>query len=433
MTDTHVPWIVSMQGIAGVVITLVIAPTMEALGPRKYLLILLLPAGIPWLVQAFTPYLSLFYLGRVVSCLISAALGPVAAVLTAELSEPRIRGLLLSIEEITVALGQMAIYVMAHALPWDVATAVCAAPVILVALLTFFVPESPYWLIRRDRKEAAMESLKKLRSPTENVGLELQEITASIQGTCQITIRDQMKQLCKPQNYRPVLLLTAVFILRELGGQFVVFSYTVYLFRKAGVGLDAFTCTVLVGVVRLVFTVVAAAVVDRVGRRPLMIATSLACGVAEVVAAVFLLVDVPGSSWVPLAAVMVFVSAYGLGIGPIPWALLGELIPTSVRTIGCSLCNFNFSLFTFVISFAFPYLLDIGLGFAFLVFASANAMMTLLLYAFLPETRGQSLNDLENIFQPSQGVSDGNGVIEMARKSKHRETTQVNPKPPRRF
>ncbi|XP_042888216.1 sugar transporter ERD6-like 4, partial [Penaeus japonicus] len=184
---------VSLPGTEGIVVTLAIGPTMEALGPRKYLLILLLPAGIPWLVQAFTPYLSLFYLGRVVSCLISAALGPVAAVLTAELSEPRIRGLLLSIEEITVALGQMAIYVMAHALPWDVATAVCAAPVISVALLTFFVPESPYWLIRRDRKEAAMESLKKLRSPTENVGLELQEITASIQGTCQITIKDQVE------------------------------------------------------------------------------------------------------------------------------------------------------------------------------------------------------------------------------------------------
>ncbi|XP_047498471.1 facilitated trehalose transporter Tret1-like [Penaeus chinensis] len=252
---------------------------------------------------------------------------------------------------------------MAHSLPWDVATAVCAAPMILVASLTPFVPESPYWLIRRGLKGAALESLKKLRGPTENINLELQEISSSIQGIRQITIKDQIKQLARPQNYRPFLLLTAIFILRELGGQYVVFSYTVYFFRKAGVGLDAFVCTVLVGVVRLVFTVVGAAVVDRVGRRPLLIATSLVCGAAEVVGAIFLLVDVPGSSWVPLAAVMIFVSSYGLGIGPIPWALMGELIPTPVRSIGNSVCIMDLSVFSFVISFVFPYLLVIGLYF----------------------------------------------------------------------
>lgn len=121
-----------MPGIAGIMMTLATGPGMEMLGPKKFLLITLLPAGIPWLVQAFTPYLSLFYLG------------PVTAVLIAEISVPRIRGLLLSVEEITVAVGQLAMYVMAHSLPWDVATAVCAAPMILVASLTFLVPEVIY-------------------------------------------------------------------------------------------------------------------------------------------------------------------------------------------------------------------------------------------------------------------------------------------------
>ncbi|ROT77423.1 Facilitated trehalose transporter Tret1 [Penaeus vannamei] len=383
-----------MPGIAGVVMTLATVPGMEALGPRKFLFIILLPAGIPWLVQAFTPYLSLLYLGRVVSCFIYIALGPVTAVLVAEISEPRIRGMLLSAEEITVAIAQMAIYIMAHSLPWDVATAACAGPMILVAALTFFVPESPYWLIRRGQKDAALESLKKLRSPKQDVNLELSRNFS------------KRPRNIPAFNMGSVLLLAAVFTLRELGGQFVMFSYTVYMFQKAGVGLDAFVCTILVGVVRLVFTVVSAAVVDRVGRRPLLIATSFVCGAAEVVGAVFLLVDVPGSSWVPLAAVMVFVSSYGLGIGPIPWTLMGELIPTPVRNIGSSLCYLSFSLFTFVISFVFPYLMEIGLGYALLVFSSANAILTLLLWAFLPETRGKSLSDLENAFQSSPGHSE---------------------------
>lgn len=223
------------------------------------------------------------------------------------------------------------------------------------------------------------------------------------ESLAETSLSQQIRRLGSRQYYLPVLLLVAVFILRELGGQCVVFSYSVYLFRKAGVGLDAFVCTVLVGVVRLVFTVVGAAVVDSVGRRPLLIATSLVCGAAEVIGAVFLLVDVPGTSWVPLAAVMVFVSSYGLGIGPIPWALMGELIPTPVRSIGSSLCFITFSVFNFVISFVFPYLLEIGLGFALVFFASAHAILTLLLCAFLPETRGRSLSDLEDVFKPTSG------------------------------
>nr|XP_027211072.1 sugar transporter ERD6-like 6 [Penaeus vannamei] len=405
------------------------------------LFIILLPAGIPWLVQAFTPYLSLLYLGRVVSCFIYIALGPVTAVLVAEISEPRIRGLLLSAEEITVAIAQMAIYIMAHSLPWDVATAACAAPMILVAALTFFVPEvhkmfmcllavhqilvhsvwvkfeahrdghwndvvrisnesesydvvlasSPYWLIRRGQKDAALESLKKLRSPKQDVNLELQEISANVQGTSQPSIWDQ-------------LLAT----LNHVGrGKHVFFRmlFTGCIGKRQASAWTPLSA-ILVGVVRLVFTVVSAAVVDRVGRRPLLIATSFVCGAAEVVGAVFLLVDVPGSSWVPLAAVMVFVSSYGLGIGPIPWTLMGELIPTPVRNIGSSLCYLSFSLFTFVISFVFPYLMEIGLGYALLVFSSANAILTLLLWAFLPETPGKSLSDLENAFQSSPGHSE---------------------------
>lgn len=130
-----------MPGIAGIPGTLATGPLIEMMGPKRSLQALLLLAGILWLVQAFTPFLSVLYMGWVCSCLVYTALGPLPAVLITEISEPRIRGFLLNTSGVVVALGQLIMSVMAFLLPWDVATGVCAAPITLTTLLTFFVPE----------------------------------------------------------------------------------------------------------------------------------------------------------------------------------------------------------------------------------------------------------------------------------------------------
>lgn len=193
--------------------------------------------------------------------------------------------------------------------------------------------------------------------------------------------------------------------MRELGGQYVVFAYTVYLFRQAGVNLDAFICTILVGVMRVLFTTIGCVMVDRVGRRPLIISTSFGCSLTGAIGGLFLILDIPGASWVPLVAVLLFVAFYGLGLGPIPWALLGELLPTPIRFIGSSICIFSFSLTQFVVSYLFPILMDYaGVGVALLVFAVANFLLAIILLVFLPETRGQTLSDLQDAFTPTQEI-----------------------------
>ncbi|XP_042878117.1 facilitated trehalose transporter Tret1-like [Penaeus japonicus] len=399
VSDQDVTWLVSLPGVSGLAMTLAIGPLIEFTGPTRLLKTLVFLAGILWLLQAFTPYLSLLYLGRLGSCLIFNVVGPLAPSLISELVEPAVRGSLVAVVEAVVALGQLAVYVMADALPWRLTTALCAAPFFVVFVLAFFVPESPYWLLRQDRTEAATKALERLRGSVKDVGAELQEIETSIKERPQATLVDQLRQLSVAQNFRPVLFLASVFMLRELGGQYVVFSYTVYLFRQAGVAMDAFTCTILVGVVRLVCTVLGSLLLDRVGRRPMILMTSVVCGVSQLVGGVFLLAQFPGASWVPLAAVLVFVSSYGLGLSPIPWVLLGEILPTAVRSVGSSICVFNFALTIFVVSYTFPPLVArAGVGTALIVFAGFHAVLSGVVWAFLPETRGKSLTDLKDAF-----------------------------------
>ncbi|ROT77650.1 facilitated trehalose transporter Tret1-like [Penaeus vannamei] len=405
VTDDDVKWLVSSTGIVGMVANFFAGSIMELVGPRLLLTVVLLPSTVSWLLQALTPSLTLLYIGRVSVSLIASFITTLTSPLMAELFEPRLRGRLCCLPEIFVAIGLLAVYVLAHNFSWQVVTCLCAAPLLPLFFLTMLVPESPFWLVRHGRLQEAEAALHTLRGFRRSVRTEeLPNIRNSIQDYPQTTIFEQMKQFGVVHHYRPLILLLGIFILRELGGQYAVFSYTLYLFNRTGVSLDSYTCTILVGVVRLVSTIISSSLLDRVGRRPCLIGACLTCAVAAGVGGTFVLLEeVAGSaSWVPLASVLVFVSAYGLGIGPVPWVLLGELLPTPVRSLGTSVCTFSYAVMQFTVGYVFPeLLLAVGVGGALLVFGAVKMILTVVLWLFLPETRGQSLHELQDAFNPS--------------------------------
>lgn len=196
-----------------------------------------------------------------------------------------------------------------------------------------------------------------------------------------------------------MLLVLSCFVLRELGGRSCIMMYTVYIFREAGVQLDAFTCTVLVGVARTVCTCVVAALLDRTGRRPLLMATAVVGGVAQGVCGIFLHLQMPGASWVPLAAVLIYVAAYGTGIGPIPWVYVGELVPSPVRSLGASLISACDAVVVFSINLAFLRIIDsFGLGATFMAFAGLHFLIAMIAWLWIPESRGVTLQELEDAF-----------------------------------
>nr|XP_045606380.1 facilitated trehalose transporter Tret1-like [Procambarus clarkii] len=400
LTDNDVKWLVSSTGLAGMFGNLFAGTLMEAVGPRRLLTLLLMPASVFWLVQAFTPSLPVIYVGRLGGALVANVITTITCPLLAELLEPDYRGLLCCLPEFMVSVGLLVAYVQAHRLTWQLATAVSAVPLLPLCLLTLAVPESPFWLARRGRLQEAEVSLLVLRGRVKHMQKnELPDIRRNIEEHPQTTYKDQIKQLRVMEHLQPVAVLVAVFVLRELGGQYAVFSYTVYLFQHAGLHLDAFTCTVLVGVARLIATFVSSLLLDRVGRRPFFIGTSAACAISVALGGFFLLLDMPGSSWVPLAAVLMFVVAYGLGVGPIPWVLLGEFLPTPVRFIGASITTFFFAFTLFVVGFVFPELMRVvGAGGSLLIFAFFNVVLAVVVWIFLPETGGRTLNQLQAAF-----------------------------------
>ncbi|KAK7075170.1 hypothetical protein SK128_010324 [Halocaridina rubra] len=399
LSQDDVTWIVSSFGIAGMVGTLFTGPIIDFFGPRLLLLSLHLPSALFWLIKAFSPYKSLLYVARVGLVLILTVMGPLIPMLLSELSDPKIRGFMFALEEITVAFAILVMYILAQWVDWRVTTAACAAPSVLLFICNLFVPESPYWLARKGKLEAAEKSLQKLRVSKTAASQELQALTGLIKESRQTSFLEQTKQLSLPENYRPVLLLLIILILRELGGEYIIFSYSVAIFEEAQVNMDAFTCTVLVGVLRMTFTIISSLMLDRFGRRPLLLITTFLCAAASMLSGIFALTGTWGSSWIILISVLTYVASYGLGLGPIPWGLAGEMIPTPVRTVGGPICIFFYSLAVFGISHLFPMFIEaFGIAYVFFLFASSLVVLFVILWFVFPETKGKTLNELQGAF-----------------------------------
>ncbi|XP_068219940.1 facilitated trehalose transporter Tret1-like [Palaemon carinicauda] len=400
ITQNDQQWLVSSSGIAAMFSTLFSGALVEYAGPCRVCSFLLLPAALGWVMMAVSESLPWIYIGRIITGGVGFMLTTIIQPLLAEMCTADVRGLLSSLPEIMVSVGMLLIYILARFLDWESATLVCGVILFPINAALLFVPESPYWLLKNGKEKLALRALMKLRAPEHDVDTELSSIRDALHAQEQNgSIMKQVKALKEPGNYRPVLLVTSMFILRELGGAMVIFMYAVFFFENAGVMFDPFTCSVLVGICRLVFTVISACTIDKLGRRPLLIGSSLICGLSMYVTGAVLYTDGKGYGWVPLTSVMVYVASFGMGAGPVPWILLGELLPTPVRSLGASICTGCFVILLFLITQIFPDLTTaIGLEDAVMVFGSVYIILALVAFFFLPESRGRTLEELQYAF-----------------------------------
>ncbi|XP_068209999.1 facilitated trehalose transporter Tret1-like [Palaemon carinicauda] len=397
VTDQDVAWLVSVQGIVGMCTSLLSGHMVEYFGPRKLLLINLFPTFGLWLLMAFTSFLSVLYLCRIGLCISTYIIKSFFQAYIAELCQAKIRGAIAALPELIISVGVLVIYILANFFSYEVVTALCAVPFLPLFFLAIFLPESPYWLMRRNRTDDVKASLQRLRGQRENVNNEVKVLTRT--SKVQVSAWSQIHELRKRENILPILLVLSILSLREISGQTALFSYSVYMFRQAGVEMDAFLCTVLLGCVRVVTTIIAVPALDRAGRRPFLIGSSVICGTSQLVIGFTLLMEIPGASWVPLAGLLIYVAAFGLGQAGIPWILMGELLPTPVRSIGSSIITFTYCLLMFIVNYIFFWLLaNIRLGGTLCLFAFANVILVIIAYFWLPETKGRSLENLEVAF-----------------------------------
>jgi len=328
----------------------------------------------------------------------------VAPMYIAEISPPESRGRLVAITQLNIVIGILAAFFSNYWIArqqfgeseWRWMFGVEAIPAGLFFLFLWSVPRSPRWLVARGWTEEAAKVLRRLGIGEDRVGTLIEEIRQSLQEE-----REALRvPLFQKAYLRPILLAIAIAAFNQLSGINAVLYYAPKIFEMAGAGKDAALLqAVAVGGINLVVTILAMILIDRVGRRILMLFGSIGYIVSlTTIAWAFFhygsQFDATGNTIV-LVSTLVFIAAHAFGQGAVIWVFISEIFPNEVRARGQALGSFTHWTLCTLITFSFPVIAERSGGYAFAFYAIMMVLQLLWVLFVMPETKGVPLEKIK--------------------------------------
>lgn len=266
-----------------------------------------------------------------------------------------------------------------------------AIPAALLLLLLCRSPESPRWLIQKNRVQEARAILAGWMNPA-GIDTELSAVRDATAGES-----GRFRELFEARVRRPLVIAVGLAAIAQLSGINAVMYYSTRIFTTAGVGVaNAFNATVVVGLINLVFTLVAVSLMDHAGRRPLLL-VGLTAQVVSLTAVAWMF-HAHSSGISVLIAILVFIASFALALGPIPWLLSSEIFPAKIRGRAMSVAAFTVWVSCFLVAQTFPMLNDspsIGPAMTFGLYAAVSFGGLLFTYFLVPETKGRTLEEID--------------------------------------
>lgn len=324
----------------------------------------------------------------------------------AEIAPAPIRGKLVSTNQLSIVFGVLLAIVVCYYLgdpanveSWRWMFGAALIPAIIFFCALFFIPESPRWLIKDNQTQKAEAVLKKIGDDS-FAERELSEILDSLQSSSrQGTYRELFGGIILP-----ILLVGfGLAILQQFSGANNVTAYMQIIFAKANISIkDGLLNAVFVGLVLFALTILAIILVDRMGRRKLMLIGTFFMAILLFLLAWSFNSPVVNGSLV-FIFVMAYIAVYAFTLAPVTWVLLSEIFPTYIRSKALSLSSFVLWLATFLVVFISPYLLKLSPVINFIIFGVCNIIGFFFVFRYVPETKGKTLEELEILLSHKRG------------------------------
>jgi len=404
LSDAGLGFTVATALIGTVLGALAAGKPVDRYGRKKVLFAIGILYFVGALGSAFVSNLVLFQIFRFLGGIGVGVASVVAPIYTAEIAPPALRGRLVGLVQFNIVLGILLAYlsnfIIASLLPAEIAWrwmfAVMAVPAAVFFLLLFTVPETPRWLFqvgRRDEAVAVIDRTTRSREEAEFETREIEEALAAQHGQREVPFFTR-------QNRKVILLAFAIAAFNQLSGINAILYYANDIFRSAGAGDNAALDSVIIGLVNLIVTMSALTVIDKIGRRKLMIIGSIGYLVSlGVLAGVFFAYEgrFSGfSSILVLGGLVVFIAAHAFGQGSVIWVFISEIFPNRIRGRGQSLGSLTHWVFAAVVSTIFPAIAGaLGGGMAFSLFFLCMVGQLIWVLKVMPETRGVPLEEME--------------------------------------
>ncbi len=399
LNDIALGWAVSSLLVGCIFGVIISGKPADVFGRRKTLIIASLLFFISAIGSALSDHLTVFIIFRFIGGIAVGTASTLSPMYISEISPAEKRGSLVSLNQLTIVIGILVAFFSNYLLAntgvnnWRWMLAIMGMPALLFFITLLFIPESPRWLVQKNKNEEAFNILEKING-TNAARDELKSIEESITSEVKGSLREVFSKQISPLIW--IGIVVAVF--SQVTGINSIMYYAPMIFAKTGIGVNnALMQTVAVGTVNLIFTFVAIKYIDKFGRKPLLIAGAGGMTVSLLVlAAAFYLHEFGG--YLILAFVLLYIASFAMSLGPVTWVFIAEIYPNRIRSEAMSVAVVFLWAAVFLVSFTFPYMLNVfGGGTAFLVFGFMCVIYLFFLFKKVPETKGKSLEELEKI------------------------------------
>lgn len=395
LNGTGLGWAVSSCILACVVGAAFTGKLADLFGRKKVLLGTAVLFAVSAVGAGWAPSFRIFVLYRLLGGLAIGAASGVAPIYVAETAPTRFRGRFVSFYQLAIVVGILASYYSNYFLlrtgddAWRWMFTAGVVPAALFFFLLFLVPETPRWLAKSGDEARALEVLSRIDGPT-YAQLEM----AAIRGTLQVR-HGRLADLLQPRIFRIVVIGALLGIFSQISGANAVFLYAPRIFAQTGAGLqDSLFQTSMIGLINFFCTFIPITLVERVGRRPLLL-IGVACMTVSMTLLTYLFF-MHATGVVVLLAVLAYIASYCSSIACLTWVILSEIFPNRIRGEAMSVANLCLWSADYLLLQTFPMIeARFGIAAAFGTYSAICAIIFVFVWKYIPETKGKSLEEIE--------------------------------------
>lgn len=405
LTQVEVGWAVSSLIIGCIVGAAMSGMVSDRFGRKKVLIgaaaLFIIGSIGSALPATFTAYI----IARMIGGIGIGITSTVCPLYNAEIAPAKYRGRLVALNQLAIVTGIFLTYFInlwiagAGDEAWAVSTAwrwmfgVGAVPGLLFLVLLFFVPESPRWLIKQGRAAEALPILLKIHGeePARQEVLDIKESFRQEAGT--------LRQLMSPGLRLALIAGVGLAILQQITGINAVMYYAPEIFKQTGAGTNASLIqTIMVGFINFLFTILALWLIDKVGRKALLLIGSASMTVCLIVIGTAFQSGHTSGPWV-LVFILLYVASFAISLGPVVWVIISEIFPNRIRGIATAVAAMALWAADYIVSQSFPPLLNTaGPAITFWIFGAMSLFTFFFTVRLVPETKGKSLEEIESLW-----------------------------------
>lgn len=406
VTEDELGWIGSFMSLGAASLSLFIGNISGYFGTKRTMLLMVVIVTIGWTQIIWASSVVMLYFGRFITGMIGGAFCVTVPLYTSEISQKEIRGSLGCLTQLMISLGILFATIVGKFVNIRNYSIICGVLPLIFGCIFVFMPETPAYLLKRNKRNEAELSLKRLRGKYYNCDFELKEIESTLEDTTTTLRRyEAFKKSIKDRAVRRACFVgMGLMAFKVFCGIDAITTYFSLTLETAEMDIDVQYGTIIFSFIQAVCAVLQIVAVDRLGRRVLLVFSEIIISICLFLTAIAFFLKKHEIAtdynyfinYIPLVACCVFTVGFSMGIGPIPFMMCAEIFPTEIRNYMSSFCTFWVWMLTFVVVKMFMVMTTAyGPYASFFLFAGLSTIGIIFVYFCVPETKGLTFVEIQ--------------------------------------